>query len=58
MAIEARIRELGSRHHNLEKAIEEEIRRPAYDSLHLHELKRQKLKLKEEMDTLRHARAH
>jgi hypothetical protein len=58
MAIDARIRELGSRHQNLEKAIEDEIRRPVYDSLRLHELKRQKLKLKEEMDMLRHARAH
>jgi len=58
MAIDARIRELGSRHHNLERAIEEEIRRPAYDSLRLNDLKRQKLKLKEEMEVLRHARAH
>ena len=58
MAIDARIRELGSRHQNLERVIEEEIRRPAADSLRLHELKRQKLTLKEEMDALRHARAH
>jgi hypothetical protein len=58
MAIEARIRELGSRHHTLERAIEAEIRRPAADSLRLNELKRQKLKLKEEMEVLRGARAH
>ena len=58
MAIDARIRELDSRHHSLEKVIEDEGRRPAADSLRLHELKRQKLKLKEEMEVLRHARAH
>jgi hypothetical protein len=53
MAVEARIRELGSRHHTLEKAIEDEMRRPAADDLKLKELKRQKLKLKEEMEALR-----
>ena len=58
MAIEARIRELGSRHTSLDRAIEEETRRPSSDSLRLHDLKRQKLKLKEEIDGLRKARAH
>ena len=57
MAIEARIRELGARHHNLEQAIHDEIRRPSADSLRLHDLKRKKLKLKDEMDVLRGARA-
>jgi len=58
MAIEARLRELGSRHQTLEKVIEEEVRRPSNDSLRVHELKRQKLKLKEQMEMLRLARAH
>ncbi|MCR5877981.1 YdcH family protein [Phenylobacterium sp. J367] len=53
MAVEARIRELGSRHQSLELAIQEELRRPASDDLKLKELKRQKLKLKEEMEALR-----
>ena len=53
MAIEARIRELGVKHHALERAIEEEISRPAADSMRLAELKRKKLRLKEEMETLR-----
>jgi hypothetical protein len=57
MAVDARIRELGSRHQNLEKAIQDEITRPAYDSVKLRDLKRQKLKLKEEMESLR-ARPH
>ena len=53
MAIEARIRELGSRHETLERAIQEEMCRPAADDLRLRELKRRKLKLKEEMEMLR-----
>jgi hypothetical protein len=53
MAIEARIRELGSRHENLERAIQEEASRPAADELRLRELKRRKLKLKEELEVLR-----
>ncbi len=53
MAIEARIRELGSRHQSLEKAIEDERRSPSADSLRVHELKRRKLKLKEEIEGLR-----
>jgi hypothetical protein len=57
MAVQARIRELGFRHQSLERAIEDEIRRPASDTLRLRELKRQKLKLKEEMETLSRARA-
>ncbi|MFN3520980.1 MAG: YdcH family protein [Phenylobacterium sp.] len=57
MAVEARIRELGSRHSALEDAIHEEMTRPAADDVRLKELKRQKLKLKEEMETLR-ARLH
>ena len=58
MAIEARIRELGNRHYNLEKAIEDELNRPQFDTLRVKELKRQKLHLKEQIETLRggHAR--
>jgi hypothetical protein len=58
MAVEARIRELGTRHQSLEKAIEDETRRPSGDSLRLIEMKRQKLKLKDQIEVLRGARAH
>jgi hypothetical protein len=58
MAVEARIRELGTRHQTLEKSIEDESRRPGGDSLRLHEMKRQKLKLKDQIEVLRGARAH
>ena len=57
MAIEARIRELGSRHQTLERALHEELSRPVADDLRVRELKRQKLRLKEEMESLR-AQAH
>lgn len=53
MAIEARIRELGVRHESIDRAIQEEYRRPASDELRLRDLKRQKLRLKEEMEALR-----
>ena len=53
MAVEARIRELGSRHQSLEDAIQDELRRPAGDDIRLQELKRQKLRLKVEMEALR-----
>jgi len=55
MAIEARIRELGTRHETLERAIQDETSRPAADELRLRELKRRKLRLKEEMESLRKA---
>jgi hypothetical protein len=58
MAIDARIRELGTRHQHLEREIEEELRHPSADSLRVYELKRQKLKLKEQIEVLRGARAH
>lgn len=58
MAIEARIRELDNRRQSLDRAIDTEVRRPTADSLRLSELKRQKLKLKEEIEGLRAARAH
>ena len=53
MALEAHIRELNQRHQVLERAIEDETSRPAADALRLTDLKRQKLRLKEEMEALR-----
>jgi hypothetical protein len=55
MAVEARLRELGARHQSLEKAIQDEMRRPAADEDRLKELKRQKLKLKDELEALKAA---
>ena len=57
MAIEARIRELDARHRSLEELIETEMNHLSSDDLRVRELKRQKLRLKEEMEALR-AQAH
>ncbi len=53
MAVDARIRELGNRHSHLEEKIEQELRHPAHDPLRISDLKKRKLKLKEEMQHLR-----
>lgn len=52
MTIEARIRELGNRHRNLDETIQREIGRPAVDPIRVKEMKRQKLRLKEEITSL------
>jgi hypothetical protein len=53
MALDGRIRELDFRHQSLDQAIRDETLRPVSDSLKLKTLKRQKLKLKEEIEGLR-----
>ena len=57
MAIEARIRELDARHRSLESQIEDEMSHLSSDDLRVRELKRQKLRLKEQVEALR-SRAH
>ena len=52
MTIEARIRELGNRHRQLDETIQREFGRPAVDQLQVRELKRRKLRLKEEINSL------
>ncbi|WP_135467418.1 YdcH family protein [Crenalkalicoccus roseus] len=53
MANAARIRALEERHAALERQIEEETARPRPDDTELQRLKREKLRLKEEMERLR-----
>lgn len=52
MAVDARIRELGTRHRNLDQEIQRENTRPGADSLHVRELKQRRLRLKEEIQAL------
>ncbi|GAW40752.1 hypothetical protein SH203_01152 [Brevundimonas sp. SH203] len=52
MTIEARIRELGNRHRNLDQTIQKELARPSVDTLQVRELKQRKLRLKEEITSL------
>ena len=49
MTAQDRIESLKAKHANLETAIEEENSRPCPDFLALHELKRQKLRIKDEI---------
>lgn len=53
MNLEARIRELSDRHKRLEAAIEAEQKHPAGDEIRMHELKRKKLRIKDEIAQLR-----
>lgn len=58
MAIEQRLRELDTRHRDLDTAIENEARRPAVDVMRLSAMKRQKLKIKEEIEQIRNRLRH
>ncbi len=52
MAIESHIVELQKRHELLEQAIADELQSPGSDDLQVTELKRQKLRIKEEIERL------
>jgi hypothetical protein len=58
MSIEARVRELDHRHQSLKTIIAREERSPSVDSLYLKELKRKKLKLKEEIERIKTLQRH
>ncbi len=58
MALESRLRELDARHRDLDLTIEHEARRPSADSPRLSAMKRQKLKIKEEIEAIRHRLRH
>ena len=53
MALESRLRELDARHRDLDVRIEAALHHPSMDSLELAELKRQKLKIKEQIESIR-----
>lgn len=53
MAIEDRLEQLDNRHRDLDQMIRSEISHPSSDDLHLASLKRKKLALKDEIESLR-----
>lgn len=53
MSLQGRIEELSYRHQKLDAQIAEETKRPAADTITLKYLKRQKLRIKEELATLK-----
>jgi hypothetical protein len=58
MALDAHLVELSERHRALDRKIEEEQGRPMADPLKIKEWKRQKLRLKDEMERLKHEMSH
>jgi hypothetical protein len=58
MTIQARIAELEQQHHALEKKIAEALKHKSTDDLKIVELKRQKMRLKDEIERLRHGGGH
>jgi hypothetical protein len=53
MGLESHIQELADKHHKLDEQIHEELHRPLPDDLTLSELKKRKLRLKEEIERLK-----
>jgi hypothetical protein len=53
MALDAHVEELSGKHRALDRLIQEEISKPSSDSLHIAELKRQKLLIKDRLARLR-----
>jgi hypothetical protein len=53
MALEAHIRELADKHKRLEEQIQSEMASPVWDEVRVAALKKEKLRLKDEMERLR-----
>lgn len=58
MSTETHIVQLRERHANLKQQIDEEIHRPEPDSMRISDLKKQKLRIKDEIVRLEHEVAH
>ena len=53
MSFDNRLRSLQDRHHQIEDEIHQEVLKPAMDADRVRELKREKLKIKDEMESMR-----
>ena len=53
MALDAHVAELSDKHRALEKRIENEMARPSVNSLEIAALKREKLRIKDELERLK-----
>ncbi len=54
MAIDAHLETLTHRHEELETEIAVEMKHPSHDEIRINELKRQKLRIKDQMEEIRH----
>jgi len=55
MSLSSHIAELRRKHENLSEQVEAAQRSPGVDDLHIADMKKQKLRLKEEIERLSHA---
>ncbi len=53
MALDAHVTELSDKHRALEKQIENEMARPSADDIEISKLKREKLRIKDELERLK-----
>jgi hypothetical protein len=58
MAVSAHIEELSEKHRTIERKIEEELKHPSSDELRIAALKKEKLRLKDEIEKLRAETRH
>ena len=58
MTLDARLEELSEKHRALDRKIEEELARPTANDLKIAEWKRLKLRLKDEIELLKHKMSH
>ncbi len=58
MGLESHIQQLSEKHRRLEESIADELAHPGHDELKVSALKRQKLRLKEELERLRFDTTH
>jgi hypothetical protein len=58
MTLAAHLAELSEKHRMLEMRIQEELARPGSDDLHISKLKREKLKIRDEMTKLQASKEH
>lgn len=54
MSLEDRVKALQDKHADLERVLEDEENRPLPDNVLLHDIKRQKLAIKDELERLAH----
>jgi hypothetical protein len=53
MALQGHIQELSEKHQKLEEMIETELAHPDWDEVRIHALKKEKLRIKDELERLR-----
>ena len=58
MTLAAHLAELSEKHRMLEMRIQEELARPGSDDLHISKLKKEKLKIRDEMTKLQASKEH